>query len=323
MPARRALIRGLVGLIVLAPGITIAQRAPSRVTRIAILSSGWDRDRPIFVAFRRRLRELGYEEGYNVQLMFYFPSAREPLSALAQAIVRESPDVALADGSIAARALAVVTRNIPIVAVTGDPVARGLAASLARPGGNVTGISTISDELIAKEIELISQIIPTARRVGLADAGIVDAHYLQLEQRSASMGISLRRITVRSKADAEREITPAALRDVEALVFPPSAVFGSISASLARLIAVASKPAIFGDRDFVAAGGLVFYGINIEDAFRRSAELVDRIIKGAIPAETPFEQPSRIELVINLRTAKALRLSIPQSLVLRADQVIE
>jgi putative ABC transport system substrate-binding protein len=306
----------------LAAGASRAQRSSSRVTRIAILTSGTDRDRPIFLAFRKRLRELGYDS-QDDQVTLYSATAGQPLDVVAQTVVSANPDVVLADGYLAAQAMAAKTRGIPIVAVMGDPVARGLAASLARPGGNITGVSTISDELIMKQIELTFQIVPAARRIGIVDPGIIDTRYRQFEDRAASIGVTLRRIFVRSLADANHELTPAALRDVEGLVFPPNAVFGSLSAPLARMVSAARKPAVYGDRDFVAVGGLVFYGIDIEAAFRRSAEIVDRVLKGANPAETPFEQPSRVELVINVRTAKALGIRIPQPLLLRADQVIE
>ena len=149
------------------------------------------------------------------------------------------------------------------------------------------------------------------------------AAYSALEDRAPSLGVVLRRIVIRSQIDAERELAPAKLADVDGLVLPSSALIGGLSATLVRLINAARKPTIYGDRDFVAAGGLVFYGFDIDDAFRLCAIVVDRVLKGANPATTPFEQPTRIALVLNITTARALGLKFPPSVIARADEVIQ
>jgi len=311
-------------LLVVVPLAVLAQQSPRKIVRIAILSPGTSEARSVFTAFRTQLRALGYEEGRDVALEFYFAKGSERLAALAQTIAREGVDVVLADGRLAAQAMHMASRTIPIVAVAGEPVANGLAASLGRPGGNVTGVATMAVELGPKQLEFMREILPSARRIGVVDASMSPgAAYRAFEDRAASLGVALRRIVIQTQVDAEREIAPAALGDVDGLVLSANAVVGGLSATLVRLINAAGKPAIYGDRDFVAAGGLVFYGFDIDDAFRVCASVVDRVLKGANPATTPFEQPTRIALVLNLKTARTLRLKFPPSVIARADEVIQ
>jgi len=291
---------------------------------VAILSPGASETRSVFTAFRSRLRELGYEEGRDVVLEFHFANGSERLATLAQAIAaRDATDLVLADGRFAAQAMLAASRTIPIVAITGDPVAFGLAVRLAHPGGNVTGIATLSAELAAKQLELLREIVPSARRVGVVHVSMGAAAYRVLEDRAASLGVVLRPLTFQTQIEAERVLAPAALGNVDGLVVPPSALLAGLSATVVRLINAAGKPAVYAERDFIAAGGLVMYGHDIDDAFRRSASIVDRVLKGASPADTPFEQPTRVALVVNLKTAKALGLTIPQAVLLRADELIQ
>ena len=292
--------------------------------RIAVLSPGTSETRSVFTAFRTQLRALGYEEGRDVVLEFHLASGSERVAALAQAIAaRNGTDLVLADGRVAAQAMVSASRTIPIVAVTGDPVALGLAVSLAHPGGNVTGIATLSTELGAKQLELLREIVPSARRIGVVNVSFSAAGYRALEDRAASLGVVLRRLTFQTQIEAERVLAPAALGNVDGLVVPPSALLAGLSATVVRLINAAGKPAIYAERDFIAAGGLAMYGHDIDDAFRRSASIVDRVLKGARPADIPFEQPTSVALVVNLKTAKALGITIPQSLLQRADEVIQ
>ena len=324
MTDRRAFMCTAVGTLLVVPLELLAQGSPRRIMRIAILSPGTSETRSVFTAFRTQLRALGYEEGRDVVLEFHLASGSERLAALAQAIAaRNSTDLVLADGRVAAQAMVSASRTIPIVAVTGDPVALGLAVSLAHPGGNVTGIATLSTELGAKQLELLHEIVPSARRIGAVNVSFSAAGYRALEDRAASFGAALRRLTFQTQIDAERVLAPAALGDVDGLVVPPSALLAGMSATVVRLINAAGKPAVYAERDFIAVGGLVMYGHDIDDAFRRAAGVVDRVLKGASPADTPFEQPTRVALVVNLKTAKALGITIPQSVLLRADEVIQ
>jgi putative ABC transport system substrate-binding protein len=311
------------GTLLVVPLAALAQKSPRRTMRIAVLSPGTSETRSVFTAFRTQLRALGYDEGRDVVLEFYLASGSERLAALAQAIAaHNSTDLVLADGRAAAQAMLSASRSLPIVAVTGDPVALGLAVSLARPGGNVTGIATLSSELGAKQLELLHEIVPSARRIGVVEVSTGVAAYRALEARAASLGVALRRLTLRTQIDAERVLASAALGNVDGLVVPPSALLAALSSTVVRLINAAAKPAIYAERDFIVAGGLVMYGHDIDDAFRRSASIVDRVLKGASPADTPFEQPTRVALVVNLKTAKALGLTIPQSVLLRANEFI-
>ncbi len=323
MTDRRAFMCTAAGTLLVVPLAVLAQGSPRRIIRIAVLSPGTSETRSVFTAFRTQLRALGYEEGRDVVLEFHLASG-ERLTALAQAIAAGNrTDLVLADGRVAAQAMVSASRTIPIVAVTGDPMALGLAVSLAHPGGNVTGIATLSSELGAKQLELLCEIVPSARRIGVVNVSMTAAGYRALEDRAASLGVALRRLTFQTQIEAERVLAPAALGNVDGLVVPPSALLAGLSATVVRLINAAGKPAVYAERDFIAAGGLVMYGHDIDDAFRRSASVVDRVLKGASPADTPFEQPTRVALVVNLKTAKALGLTIPQAVLLRADELIQ
>jgi len=319
---RRAFLGTAASLIAMPLGVFAQQ--PSRGTmRIAILSPGSSETRSVFTAFRNQLRRLGHEEGRTVALEFHLANGSERLPALSTIIAREGADVVLADGRLAAQAMQAASTTIPIVAVAGDPVTAGLAASLARPGGNVTGVATMAVELAPKQLEFMREILPSARRIGVVDVmAAAGPAYRGVEERAAALGLAVRRIVIRRPSDAERELTPAALRDVDGLVLPQNAILGGMSAVLIRLINAAKKPAIYGDRDFVLVGGLAFYGFDIDEAFRVCAIVVDRVLKGAAPATTPFEQPTRIALVLNLKSARALGLTFPPSVVARADEVI-
>jgi putative ABC transport system substrate-binding protein len=319
---RRVFLGTVAGLIVVPLGV-FAEQPSRRIVRIAILSPGASERRSVFTAFRTQLRELGYEEGREVALEFHLAKGSERLPALSKTIAREGADVVLADGRLAAQAMQAASRTIPIIAVAGEPVTAGLAASLARPGGNVTGVATMALELAPKQLEFMREILPSARHIGIVEATASPGPaYRGLEERAASLGVVLRRIVIRTQSDAERELTPTSLRNVDGLVLPSNAIIGGLSATLIRLINAARKPAIYGDRDFVLVGGLVFYGFDIDDAFRLCAIVVDRVLKGANPATTPFEQPTRIALVLNLNSARALGLAFPPSVIARADEVI-
>ena len=324
MTDRRAFMCTAAGSVLVVPLAVLAQQRPRRIAKVAILSPGMSETRSVFTAFRSRLRELGYEEGRDVVLEFHFAKGSERLAALAQTIASEGVDVVLADGRLAAQAMHAASPTIPIVTITNDPVGGGLAASLARPGGNVTGVATMSSELASKQLEFLREILPSARRIGVVEVSMsAGTNYRAIEERAALLGVALRRIVIRTQVDANRELAPTALRDVDGLVLGPNAIIGGLSATLVRLINAAGKPAIYGDRDFVAVGGLVFYGFDIDDSFRLCASVVDRVLKGANPATMPFQQPVRFALVLNLKSARALGLKFPPSIIARADEVIQ
>ena len=323
MIKRRSFVSMGGGSLLSVPLATFGQQLVPKVVRMAILSPGASEARSVFAAFRAQLRALGYEEGRNVVLEFFFAKGIEGLAVLALDIVRKGVDIVLADGRLAAQAMQAASRTLPVVAVAGEPVLNGLAASLSRPGGNVTGVATLAAELGPKQLEFMHEILPTARRIAVIDVTRDPATSRSFDERAASLGVTLRRIVIRTQAEAERELAPAALRGIDGLVLPANAIIGGLVAPLVRLILAAGKPAIYGEKEFVAAGGLVFYGFDIDEAFRLCAKVVDRVLKGADPATTPFEQPTRIALIVNLKTAQALGIKFPFSVIARADQVIQ
>lgn len=320
---RRAILTGGAGAGALILPLHARAQA-TRMARVAILSPGASEQRSLFTTFRARLAELGHVEGRDVTLAFHLGSGAARLPELAQMIARDGAEVVVTDGQVASAAMQAVTRTIPIVAAAGfDPVQRGFAASLARPGGNMTGFAVISDEIAPKHVEFIREILPAARRIGVVYAAINQPTHRALEARAAGLGLTLRHIVIATREDAERELAAPAIADVDGLVLPANPIIAGIARDLVSLINATGKPAIYGDRDFVAAGGLVFFSYDIDGVFRQVAGYVDRILRGTPPGELPFEQPSRIELVINLRTARASGIAIPLLLVARADEVIE
>jgi putative ABC transport system substrate-binding protein len=307
-----------VGLVAALPGAE-AQQA-GKVPRVGFLwtSSPELTTRPLD-AFRQGLREAGYIEGKNIAIEHRWAAdVAQRLPDLASELVRNKVDIVVTQGTPAAQAAKRATTTIPIVmAVSGDAVATGLVASLARPGGNITGL-TLLPELIGKRLELLKEAIPKARRIAV----IVDA-----EPRSAAaaraLGSQLQILEVRGHSDFEKAFEAATKARAEALVVSQSPILRFYVQSFVDLAAKNRLPAIYQRREFVEAGGLMAYGPRDADLFRRAAVYVDKVLKGAKPADLPVEQPMRLELVINLRTAKALGLTIPPSVLARADEVIE
>jgi putative ABC transport system substrate-binding protein len=318
--------RDLIARLALAgamPGIAVAQQ-PQSMRRVAILTSGANADRPIFGAFREELRRLGYIEGATIAVTIHLARGDTAwLEALAHAIVRDAPDVIVADGGPAAMALHDLTRDIPIVAIGGlEPPLRDLANSLARPSGNVTGIATYTLELGVKQVELLHELIPAARRIG-ATGTFTEQGRRALSDAGARLGLAIRWIDSQTTADIERDLAPAALADVEGLVVTQNATLAALSALVVAKINAAGKPAIYGEREYLESGGLATYGFDFVAEYRRLASFVDRILRGASPGLLPIERPQRLTLAINLRTAHALGITVPPSLLLRADEVVE
>jgi putative ABC transport system substrate-binding protein len=315
----------LVGIALVATAGTDNAAAQRRgVPRVAILSSGSNEARAVFEAFRAELRARGYIEGRTIAIELHLGDGSvERLAGRARAIVRDPPAVVLADDGPSVDAIYAATREIPIVAVGSiDPTLGAFAVSLARPGGNVTGITTFPAELAVKQLEILHEIVPSARRIGVLGAQRAQTRRA-LEEAAASYGLALRSIDVAAASDAERELAPGALVNVDGLVVARSPVSSAMSGLVVAQINAAGKPAIYGEREFVAVGGLATYGVDYVAVFRRLADYVDRILRGANPAEMPIERPERLELAVNLRTARALGITIPQALLARADQVIE
>jgi putative ABC transport system substrate-binding protein len=327
---RRAFVSALVLGLLAAPRLAGTQPG-GRIYRIGWLDYAAP-ESPELKAVREGLRELGYVEGQNIIVESrYAEGKNERLPALAEDLVRLTPDVIVTRAAPAARAAKGATSAIPIVMVTGvDPVASGLVASLARPGGNITGLTFLTEELSAKRLEVLREVLPRLQRVAVLDrtpnprryAGGRDAE--ETKRAAQSLGVQLQIIPTRATEDDLDEAFRAMTRHrAEAVMNLPDPIFFEQRRQIAALAARHRLPWMSEFRGNVEAGGLMSYGPDILAAFRRAAVFVDKILKGAKPADLPIEQATKFELVINLKTAKALGLTIPQSLLLRADELIQ
>ena len=277
-------------------------------------------------AFRQGLQELGYVEGKN--LIVESRLAREPSeqAGLITELVNLNVDVLVTWTTPAALAAARATRTIPVVVMTGDPIRTGLANSLARPGGNVTGVAILVGDLEIKKLQLIKQAVPALSRVAVMwnpNNPVWIPVVERLHEVAPTLGLKLQELRVTDAAHFERALRSATSAGAEALVVVEESLFNAHRQRLAALVANHRLPAIYNRADFVHLGGLMSYAVNTADMVRRLAGYVDKIVRGARPADLPIEQPTKFELTINLKTAKALGLTVPPSVLLRADQVIE
>jgi putative tryptophan/tyrosine transport system substrate-binding protein len=329
VPTRREFIGTLAGGLLAAPRASEAQQA-AKVARIGILG-GSAAATPLREAFLQGLRELGYVEGRTVVIEYRFDEEKlERLPALAAELVALKVDVIVTGSTPAALAAKQATKTLPIVfAAVADPVADGLVTSLAQPGGNVTGLSPLGSGLVGKRLEHLKQVVPGVSRVAvLWQPGAVPERTEKDMQKEAevaarALGVRLQFVQARGPADFARAFSDMTRARAGALNVWGSQLFFNERSRLADLAAKHRLPGVYGHRGYVDAGGLMAYGPDFADMFRREATYVDKILKGAKPADLPVEQPTKFELVINLKTAKALGLTIPPSLLGRADQVIE
>jgi putative tryptophan/tyrosine transport system substrate-binding protein len=328
---RRAFIGTLAGGLLAAPLAAGAQPA-GKVYRIGILGNVPLTDSEganLWGTFVHGLRELGYVEGQNITIEHRSSAGQYGrLPALAGDLVRLKVDVIVVPTGQNALAAQQATRTIPIVAASlgGDPARSGVIASFARPGGNITGLSFAGPELAGKQIELLKDIVPSLSRVAVLANPTNGSHSAWLREANAaarSLRVQLQVLEARKPDEVEGAFAAMTKEGAGALLVLPDGMFLFHRAKLAVLAAKRRIPAMYGLREHVEAEGLVFYGASLRDSFRRAATYVDKILKGAKPADLPVEQPTKFELVINLKTAKALGLTIPPSVLGRADQVIE
>ena len=313
-----------------APLTTRAQQ-PAKITRIGYLASNLAANSQLLEAFRQGMRDLGYVEGLNVMIEYRDAEGRlEPLPALAAELVALKMDVIVASSTAGALAAKQATKAIPIVfATVPDPVTSGLVTSLARPGGNVTGLSNLNADLVGKCLEHLTQAVPGVSRVAVlwqpgAFGERTEKDMLKAAEVAArALGVRLQFVEARGSADIDRAFSELTRARAEALNVLISGVFLGERRRLVDLAAKNRLPAVYTFRELVDAGGLMSYGPNLADLFRRAATYVDKILKGAKPGDLPVEQPTKLELVINLKTAKALGLTISPSLLSRADEVIQ
>ena len=317
-------------MVILAAPLAADGQPTGKVHRIGYLSGSSATAVLRFVeGFRQGLRDLGWVEGQNIVIDYRFAEGRfDRLPDLAAELVRLKVEVIVAGPTPPAVAAKNATGTIPIVMyAVGDPVGQGLVASLARPGGNVTGLSfTVGSETFGKGLELLKETVPEVRRLAVLSNPANASHALAIENvkvAARSLGVQLQLLEARGPEEFEGAFAAMAKERVAALLVPTDPVFFLHRARLAELAAKNRLPSVHSLREYVEAGGLMSYGPSLLDLLRRAATFVDKILKGAKPADLPVEQPTKFELVINLKTAKALGLTIPQSLLLRTDQVIE
>jgi len=301
-------------------------QAGAKTPRIGMLTNAFD-PHSGFEAFRHGLRDLGYVEGRSIALEFrYAEGQAERLPALAAELVRLKVDLIFAEGVLAVQAAQHASGTIPIVFFVGiDPVGQGLVASLAQPGGNITGVSFQAPELMGKRLELLKAAVPGVTRVAyLWHSAPNSARSLQeLETAARALGIQLHPVEVRAPYPFDQAFAAMAESHADALITKPSAEFLTSRTQIVALAAQTKLPTIFPEREFVEAGGLMAYGNSVLAVFYRVATYVDKILKGAKPPDLPVEQPTKFELVINLKTAKGLGLTIPPTLLFQADEVIQ
>jgi putative ABC transport system substrate-binding protein len=316
---------GILALGLLA-GLLAADAQPAgKVARVTFLRAG-PPPKAFVEAFQEGLRESGYVEGRDLVVDYRFPDGTTGrLSDLAREVVKSKPDAILASAAPAALAARDATTTIPIVfAAAVDPVESGLAASLAQPGGNVTGMSILSADLLGKRLGLLKELLPKLARVALLWNPTNPTHAPQLkaaEGLTPALGIQLQPLAAGTPEEFERALAIA--RAAQALLQLDDVLFTTHRERLAALATKSRLPVMYGHREMVEAGGLMSFGANLPDLYRRAAAYVEKVLKGARPQDLPIQQPTKFELVINLKTAKALDLTFPQSVLLRADDVID
>ena len=311
--------------LALLPVPRLSAQARAEKTVIGLLDAGQRRE--WWEAFRQQLRELGYVEGRLGFEPRYAKGRLEALPPLAKELVQLNVAVIVTAGAAAAVAAQHASRKIPIVMATGtDQVSLGLAASLARPGGNVTGVASLTSELMVKRFELLREVVPKSARLGVlwhSDNAPSMASVRDLEGAAARSRVAFQSFGIRSTEELADAFAAMTRARIEALVVVASPLIYEGRTKIVELALKQKLPAIYGAAEYVQAGGLLSYAPSYPELFRHAATYVDKILKGANPGDLPIEQPTNIELQVNLKTARALDLTIPQSLLLRADKVIQ
>ncbi len=328
------LARALLGTLALgvffSPLATEAQPA-AKVYRIGLLGGYSPTSKEashLWEGFFQGLRELGYVEGQNILIEGrWYGDQNERLPALAAELVRLKVDVIVAGTPPAPEAAQRATSTIPIVMlIHQDPVGSGLVASLARPGRNVTGLSTLAPELVGKRLQLLKEVVPGISRVAVLSDPTIPTQALELreaEVAARSLKVQLQVLQARAPSDFASAFSAMTKDRAGALIALTGNMFFAHRTRIVELAAQSRLPAMYAQKEFAEAGGLMAYGVNTRENFRRVATYVDKILKGAKPGDLPIEQPNKFDLVINLKTAKALGLTIPQSVLTRADQIVE
>lgn len=316
----------LVLSIVLIAHVATVQAQQQKIPRVGILFIG-SRNQPHLDAFKQGLRERGYTEGQNIALEYRYAEGKEDrLAALAAELVHLNSDVIVTTAGTSARAVQQATKKIPIVLTTGDPVASGLADSLAKPGGNVTGLTVLLADLSGKRLDILKETFPTATRVAALwnpTEKIGVSAFQQTKAAAQAMSLQLASLEVHTPADIEEVFTDISKKRSNALLVMLSPLTMLNSKRIVELAIKHRLPGMYPTRQFAEEGGLMAYGPNIDDLYRRAATYVDKILKGVKPADLPVEQPTKFDFVINLKTAKQISFAIPPNVLVRADKVIK
>jgi putative tryptophan/tyrosine transport system substrate-binding protein len=326
---RKKFVSLALGTMVLAFGVFAQAQQPTKIPRIGYLTTvSFSAQSSRIEAFRQGLRELGYGEGKNIVIEWRYAEGKlDRLPALLAELVRLKVDVIVTAGPPGTRAAKEAAVTIPIVmAQDSDPVANGFVASLARPGGNITGLATLSPEISGKRLELLKETIPRLSRVAVLGTSTEPGNVQSLKETelaARALGVKLQYLDVRGPNDIESAFRAASKGRADAVLVLASAIFAAHRTQVVEHAVNSRLPAIFWLSDFVEDGGLMTYGVSFADLFRRAATYVDKILKGAKPADLPVEQPTRFELVINLKTAKQIGLTIPPNVLAQADRVIK
>jgi len=315
-------------MLLVTAGLVEAQQ-PTKIPRIGFLTAGSSSTIPARIdAFRQGLRELGYVEDKNIVIEWRFGEGKlDRLPALVAELVRLKVDVILSAGAAVTRPAKDATRTIPIVmAQDTDPVGNGFVASLARPGGNITGLSSYSAELNGKRLELLKEIVPKLSRLAVVGESTYPGNAQSLKETELAAGalkVQLQYLDVLDPKDIETAFRDTSKGRADGVLLLQSAVLNSQRKQTADLATKSRLPAIYYAPEFLDAGGLMSYAASITDLYRRAATYVDKILKGAKPADLPVEQPKKFELIISLKAAKQIGLTIPPNVLVRADQVIK
>ena len=304
-----------------------AQNLTNRPTVAFLSSVTKERNLPMINAFLQGMQELGFIEDRDFKFPYHSAEGHlDRLPSLAEEVLNSKPDVILATVTPAVVSVRALTKTVPIVCpFLADPIQLGLIASMSHPGGNVTGVLFRTEGLVGKQLQLALQLIPSARKIGFLVnvAGPVVIDRQELDTASRNSGVTLVTAEVREPADLEAAFHSLANSDVQAVIVQVDGMFFNERERVAALAAATRLPAVYGFRDHVDAGGLISYGVNLAECFHRTAAYVVKILKGSPPGDLPVEFPTKLELIINLRTAKALGLAVPGILLATADEVID
>jgi putative tryptophan/tyrosine transport system substrate-binding protein len=316
-----------VNALLFALSIPATAQQAVKVPRIGYLSAGFSSPKPARTeAFRQGLRDLGYVEGQNILIEYRYAEGKlGRLPGLAAELLRLNVDLIFAYSTPAARVVKEATTTIPVVTVSADPVRNGFVASLARPGGNITGLANLTPELAGKRLELLKEVVPKISRVAVIwnsnDPGS-GLRMRETEGAARSSGVKIQSLEVRESNDLERAFSAMKIEQAGALVPLRGRTTNNLRERIIELAKRDRVPTVYDDSPLVEAGGLMSYGTEIAELDRRAASYVDKILKGAKPANLPIEQPTKFELWMNLKTAKQIGLTIPPNVLARADKVI-